>query len=63
MLVTEGVRASCDPGETTQLRPTLWVVAEQSVVAHRHGCRGQEQLGETSQTLTSHTEVDDVKFR
>lgn len=37
VLITENVWASRDPGEAAQLGPTLWEVAQECVVAERHG--------------------------
>lgn len=37
VLITECVRACCDPGEAVQLGPTLREVAQECVVAERHG--------------------------
>jgi len=45
--VAEDVRARRDPGEAAQLGPTLWVVAQQRVVAERHG----HDWGERSNNL------------
>ena len=35
--ITENMGASCDPGEATQLDPTLREVAQEGVIADRHG--------------------------
>lgn len=49
MLITENMWASRNPGETTQLGPTLWEVTKQCVVAERHGCDRRKNCNISSQ--------------